>query len=123
MALLRVEKEPDTHDALEVLLAHLLEVRLGAIELLLALLFQHLEVEREEALHSGSVLELQALHIGVQCFKGLAEPLIHLGPLHWEVILDEDSDHERKLLVAGLGQDDVFRVVDHSEQLSLDLCS
>ena len=69
--LLLVKKEPDADDTAQVLLAHLVEVRLGAVELLLALLFQHLEVEAEEALHARRVLNLQILHVREQCVQVL----------------------------------------------------
>ena len=53
----------------------------------------------------------------------LNEKLIHLGPGHWEVILDEDSDDESQLVVATLRQDHVLWMVDHPQQLCLNLSS
>ena len=71
LLLLLVEKEPNADDTAQVLLAHLVEVRLGAVELLLALLFEHLEVEAEEALHARRILKLQIMHVREQCVQVL----------------------------------------------------
>ena len=48
-----------------MLLTHPIEVRLGALELLFALFFQHLEIEAKEALQARRVLYLQVLHVRV----------------------------------------------------------
>ena len=116
-----VEKEPNAHDSFQMLLTHPIKVRLGAFQLLFALFFEHLEVKAEEALHARRVFQLQILHVRVQCVQRLDQPLVHLGPSDWEVILDEDGDHEGQLLIAALGQDNILRVVDHLEQLRLNL--
>lgn len=65
VALLLVEEEPDPHHRLQMVLHHLVEVRLRAVQLFLPLLFEHLEVEAKEALDSRSVLQLEVLHIRV----------------------------------------------------------
>ena len=46
-----------------MIFAHLIKVRLGALELFLSLLFEHLEVEAKESLHAGRIFKLQILHV------------------------------------------------------------
>ena len=122
-ALLLVEEEPNAHDAFQVVLAHLLEVGLGTLQLFLALFFQHFEVKAQESLHSRRIIDLKVLHVVVQRVQRLDQPLVHLRPRHREVILDEDGDHKRQLFVAAPREYHIVRVVDHLQQLGLDLIS
>ena len=55
----------------------------------------------------------------MQGIQRLIEPLVHLRPGHWKVILHKDGDHESQLLVAALRQDHILRVIDHLQQLTL----
>lgn len=104
-----------------MLLTHPIEVRLGALELLFALFFQHLEIKAKEALQARRVLDLQVLHVRVERVQRLYQPLVHLRPRHWEVILDEYSDNEGQLLITTFRQNHILRVVYHRKQLRLNL--
>ena len=56
----------------------------------------------------------------MQGVKGLDQPLVHLGPCHWEVILNKDGDSECELLIARLRQNNILWIVNQLQQLCLD---
>ena len=63
-------------------------------------------------MHSWSIFKRETLHGVVQLVQALEKPLVHLGPLSREVILDEDCNHEGELVVAVFGQYYLVGVLD-----------
>ena len=121
LTLLFVEEKPYTHDTFKVFFCNLLEVCLRALQMLLALLFQDFNIEAHKAFNSWNIVELQALHVVKQTFHELVQPLVHLRPRLWEVVLDKYCHNKCQLLVAGPAQDHIFRFFHHLEQLLLNV--
>ena len=68
--LLLVEELPDLENILEMVAGNFVEVTFLQTQLLLILLFQHLEVEIEEAHYLGGVLGLQAVDVVEEVVEG-----------------------------------------------------
>lgn len=67
---------------------HLVELTLGDVELLFVLRSHDLQVELEEPLDQRYLLDLQAAEALEEFVEGCEKPLVELGPVGGEVIVD-----------------------------------
>ena len=80
-----------------MVLGNLVEVAFLSDEFLSILFFKHCKVELKEPNYLRRVVQSQRVYVLKQVFKGRQQVYVHLRPVGWEVLFDENTHHKSQL--------------------------